>query len=136
MDHYLEYEVRAGGNVPGGLPRLRLPVLSPIWQGMALRLEYADGAVQTLVGWCGPGEGGLCEVQVFWTRHEAQGPVVCLAIGGDAGLRELTASGGSETARGLPFLALADSLIPPEVLAVIGPRPPSVAAPPAALLLS
>jgi hypothetical protein len=49
---------------------------------------------------------------------------VCLAVGGEAGLRLLMPQKEDEASRGLAFLALAESLIPPEVLAVIGPPPP------------
>jgi hypothetical protein len=94
--HDLEYKVIPGHNVPQGLPRLRLAVLSAVWRGAALRLEYPDGEVQTLVGWSGPGEGGPCELRVFWTQPGPEGPAV----------------------------ALADSLIPPAVRQVIGPPPP------------
>jgi hypothetical protein len=117
MKYWLEYEIEPGENVPQGLPRQRLPVLSSIWRGEALRLEYPDGEIHTLVGWSGPGEGGPCELRVFWTRHQPEAPAVCLAIGGDAGLRNYA------PARGLPFLALAEGLIPKEVLKTIGPRP-------------
>ena len=123
MKHFLEYEVRDSGNVPGGLPRLKLPVLSPIWCGQALHLKYPDGEVHTLVGWRGPEEGAPGELRVFWTRHHSSGPPVCLAIGGDAGLRDLGPAGEAASFRGLPFLALAESLIPLEVLKVIGPLP-------------
>jgi hypothetical protein len=68
-------------------------------------------------------------VQVFWTRQDPGGPPVCLAIGGDAGLLAVLYDGQRETARGLAFLALAASLIPGDVLAVIGPPPPQEAAP-------
>ena len=123
MEMFLEYEVSNCRNVPGGLPRLKLPVLSPIWRGAALHLEYPDGEVHTLVGWWGPEEGGPGELQVFWTRHQPSGPPVCLAIGGDGGLRDLWPAAGTAPLRGLPFLALAESLIPMEVLKVIGPPP-------------
>jgi hypothetical protein len=119
----LEYEVMAGENLPEGLPRQRLVVLSPIWHGPSLHLEYPDGEVEILVG---RGEGGQpCDVQVFWTRKDPQGPPVCLAIGGQAGLRLLMTAEGGKSSRGLALLALAESLIPPEVLAVIGPPPPA-----------
>lgn len=123
MTHFLEYEVQPGDNVPQGLPRLRLPVLSSIWQGPALPLEYADGEVHTLVGWGGTGPGGPCDLQVFWTRHQPDGPAVCLVIGGEAGLRDTWWGEAGETTAGLPFLALAASLIPSAVLQVIGPPP-------------
>jgi hypothetical protein len=136
MVSFIEYEVRAGANVPGGLPPQRLAVLSPVWRATALSLEYPDGEVLTLVGWDGPGAGGPCEVQVFWTRHRPSGPAVCLAIGGDAGLRQLKAPGDGEPSAGLPFLALAQGLIPPQILRVIGPRPePEEEKPPPLLLL-
>jgi len=116
----LEYEVKPGKNLPEGLPRQLLVVLSPIWRGPALDLEYPDGEVEVLVG---RREGGQpCDVQVFWTRKDSEGPPVCLAIGGKGGLRLLRGKGG-EASRGLAFLGLAESLIPPEVLAVIGPPP-------------
>jgi hypothetical protein len=119
----LEYEVRPCGNVPAGLPTQRLTVLSPVWLGPSLRLEFPDGEVRTLVGWTGPGAGKPCELRVFWTRHEPSGPAVCLAIGGDAGVREVTTPESGAAAGGLPFLALAASLIPAVVLEVIGPEP-------------
>jgi hypothetical protein len=129
MRHDLEYEVTPGNNVPQGLPRLRLAVLSAVWRGAALRLEYPDGEVQTLVGWSGPGAGGHCELRVFWTRARPEGPAVALAIGGNAGLRLVAPGARGNRARGLPFLALADSLIPPAVRQVIGPPPAPEAKP-------
>jgi hypothetical protein len=123
MRHDLEYEVMPGHNVPQGLPRLRLAVLSAVWRGAALRLEYPDGEVHTLVGWSGAGEGEPCELRVFWTRPRPDGPAVALAIGGDAGLRLSAPGARGDRARGLPFMALADSLIPPAVRQVIGPPP-------------
>jgi hypothetical protein len=121
LRYLLEYEVKPGENLPGGLPRQRLVVLSPIWRGPALHLEYPDGEVEILVG--RRESGKPCDLQVFWTRENPQGPAVCLAIGGNAGLRLLSGEEGGAASRGLAFLALAESLIPPEVLAVIGPRP-------------
>jgi len=118
---FLDYEVKPGENLPGGLPRLRLAVLSPVWRGPALHLEYPGGDLETIVGWTGKGEPG--EVQVFWTWEAPGGPAVCLAIGGDAGLRASIRQGDREESRGLAFLALAESLIPPEVRAVVGPPP-------------
>lgn len=123
MTRFIEYEVKPGADVPAGLPRQRLIVLSPVWRGASLELEYPDGQRHTLVGWCGPGAGEHGEVQVFWTRHEPRGPAVCLVIGGDAGLKEYPPPESGEPPRGLPFLALAESLIPADVLEVIGPRP-------------
>lgn len=113
----LEYEVTPGGNVAEGLPRLGLEVLSPIWRGETLVLDYPDGESHTLVGWQGSGGGGPCPLRVFWTRQRIGAPAVCLAIGGDAGLRNATSG------QGLPFLALAARMIPRQVMEVIGPRP-------------
>src|SRR4030042_3484460 len=87
--HDLEYEVTPGKNVPQGLRRLRLAVLSAVWRGAALRLEYPDGEVHTLVGWSGPGAGGPCELRVFWTRPGPGGPAGALAIGGGGGGRQV-----------------------------------------------
>jgi hypothetical protein len=123
----LEYAVKSGENLPEGLPRLRLAVLSPIWRGPVLDIEYPDGDTETL--WGRTVRGEPCEVRVFWTRENPRGPAVCLAIGGDGGLRAVLSDGVAETSRGLAFLALAESLIPREVLAVIGPPPPVETAP-------
>ena len=130
MNQYLEYEVRPGSNVPQGLPRQRLPVLSPMWRGPALTLEYPDGEVRTLVGWSGSAPGESCDLKIFWTRHGVTGPAVVLAIGGDAGVRHV----GPGAAQGLPFMALAASMIPAEVLNVIGPGPESEPTPPRLLI--
>ena len=54
---------------------------------------------------------------------------MALAIGGDAGVRHFGPGAVDDTARGLPFLALAESMIPAEVLEVIGPPPESARAP-------
>ena len=124
MKNFLEYEVHACANVPAGLPRQRLAVLSPIWRGHELRLEYPDFTVHLLQGWCGPEPGEPCDLQVFWTRPQPQGPAVCLALGGNHGLRVLDPGKTDAAASGYPFLALAESLIPLEVLEVIGPAPP------------
>lgn len=134
MDQYLEYEVRPGSNVPQGLSRQRLPVLSPIWGGPALTLEYPDGEVRTLVGWSGSAPGESCGLKVFWTRHEPTAPAVALAIGGDAGVRNFGPGDAAGFAPGLPFMALADSMIPAEVLEVIGPGPESEPTPPLLLI--
>ena len=133
MTAFLDYEVAPGDNVPGGLPRLRLPVLSPIWRGPALHLEYPGGHRHTVIGWSVAGGGVPCGVLVFWTRHQPQGPAVCLAIGGDGGLKDLGAEGVPEAPRALPFLALAEGLIPAEVREVIG-APPPLTLPPLLLL--
>ncbi len=134
MIPFLEYEVCPGANVPSGLPRQHLSVLSPIWRGPALSLEYPDGEVHNLRGWTGSGPGGPCDLQVFWTRHRPGAPAVCLAIGGDAGVRLDLPRDSQEPTRGLPFLALAESMIPAKVRAVIGSRPEPEE--PAPLLLS
>ncbi len=116
-----------GENLPGGLPRQSLLVLSPVWRGPALVIEYPDGDTETLRGMTENGE--TCEVRVFWTSESPDGPAVCLAIGGDGGLRAVLSHGVTETFRGLALLALAESLIPREVLAVIGPPPPGETGP-------
>jgi hypothetical protein len=124
MKSFLEYEVSPCANVPAGLPRQRLAVLSPIWRGEIVLLAYPDGTVYSLRGVSGPESGAPADLRIFWTRHQPQGPAVCLAIGGDHGLRVLNLADPDAAAQGHPFLALAESLIPPEVLAVIGPAPP------------
>jgi hypothetical protein len=123
MQYIIEYEVIPSDNVPEGMARLELTVMSPVWRGLSMELEYPDGEVRTLVGWSGSGAGRPAELQVFWTRHEPGAPAVCLAIGGDAGVRDLGMPEGEEAPQGKPFLALAPSLIPAEVLEVIGPPP-------------
>ncbi len=60
-------------------------------------------------------------------------PAVALAIGGDAGVRHL-GLWRRRSAQGLPFMALAASMIPAEVLNVIGPAPESEPAPPLLLI--
>ena len=127
LKYVLDYEVTPGDNLPGGLPRQSLVVLSPLWRGPTLAIEYPDGDTETL--WGRTARGEPCEVRVFWTRQDPRRPAVCLAIGGDAGLLAVLHDGARETSRGLAFLALAASLIPGEVLAVIGPPPPQEAAP-------
>jgi hypothetical protein len=122
LKYLLPYEVKPGDQLPGGLPPQSLAVLSPVWRGPTLAIEYPDGAVETLTGRTATGEPG--DVRVFWTRESPRGPAVCLAIGGDGGLLAVLREGAGETVRGRAFLALAASLIPPEVLAVIGPAPP------------
>jgi|UniRef100_A0A7V6A2K2 hypothetical protein len=117
----LAYEVQPGENLPEGLPRQSLLVLSPVWRGPVLRIEYPDGDTETVEGRTKSGKP--CEVQVFWTRRDPGGPAVCLAIGGDGGLFAVLSSGVTATSRGLALLALAESLIPGEILAVIGPPP-------------
>ena len=123
MDKYLDYEIRPCANVPGGLPRQRLAVLSPIWRGGALRLEYPDDTVHFLRACSEPDSEAPGELQVFWTRHHPEAPAVCLALGGDCGLVVLDSGETGDEVQGHPFLALAEGLIPPEVLAVIGPPP-------------
>jgi hypothetical protein len=130
MSAFLEYEVKPGSNVAQGLPRQRLAVLSPIWRGPGLTLKYPDEEVYTLVGWSGSAPGRPCDLKVFWTRHEPTAPAVALAIGGDAGVRHI----GAGAAQGLPFLALADSMIPALVREVIGWRPEPETKPPLLLV--
>ena len=134
MRQYLAYEVKPGNNVAQGLPRQHLAVLSPIWQGRGLTLEYPDGEVYTLVGWSGPDPGSPCGLQVFWTRHTASAPAVALAIGGDAGVRLFGSGNGEAAGQGFPFLALADSMIPAAVREVIGPPPTPAPQPPLLLM--
>jgi hypothetical protein len=134
MNHYLEYEVKPGSNVAQGLPRQRLAVLSPIWRGPSLTLEYPDGEVHTLVGWSGSAPGAPCDLSVFWTRPDPTAPAVALAIGGDGGVRHFGSDAGLDTGRRLPFLALVDSMIPAEVLEVIGPAPGPEPKPPRLLM--
>jgi hypothetical protein len=134
MCGFLEYEVKPGSNVAQGLPRQRLAVLSPIWRGPALALEYPDGEIHTLVGWSGSAPGGPCDLQVFWTRQEPSGPAVALAIGGNAGVRYFAADAADAAAQGLPFLALADSMVPPLVREIIGPPPEPEPRPPLLLI--
>ena len=134
MDQYLEYEVRPGSNVPQGLPRQRLAVLSPIWRAPALTLEYPHGEVRTLVGWSGSAPGAPCDLKIFWTRHTIAAPAVALAIGGDAGVRHCGPGDGDDASQGFPFMALAQRLIPVEVLSVIGPPPESAPTPPLLLI--
>ncbi len=119
----MEYEVKPGSNVAQGLPRQHLAVLSPVWRAPALTLEYPDGEVYTLVGWSGSAPGAPCDLKVFWTRHEPTAPAVALSVGGDAGVRQYGPGDGDDASQGFPFMALAHSMIPPEVLLVIGPPP-------------
>ena len=125
MQYSIDYEVIPSGNVPDGMVRLELTVLSPIWRGPSVELEFPDGEVHTLVGWSGSGTGHPAELRVFWTSHEPGGPSVCLTIGGDAGVRDLGPAGGVGFPQGRPFLALAESLIPQQIRKVIGPPPPA-----------
>jgi hypothetical protein len=127
MHYIIEYEVISCGNVPHGMARVSLTVLSPVWRGLSLELEYPDGEVRTLVGWRGAGAGEPAELRAFWTRRQPGEPPVCLVIGGDAGLRDLGPAGGAGFPQGRPFLGLAESMIPLEVLEVIGPPPVSEA---------
>lgn len=133
MKEFLEYEVKPGSNVPPGLPRQRLAVLSPVWRGPALTLEYPDGEIYTLVGWSGSAPGVPCDLQVFWTRPEPDAPAVALAIGGDAGVRHCGSGDADDASQGFPFMALAQNMIPAAVLKVIGP-PPEPEPPPLRLL--
>ncbi len=122
MQARLSYLVLPCRNVPGGLARQEFLVLSPIWRGPSLALVYPDGEVHTLTG--RQRTGKPCDLRVFWTRHRPGAPAVCLAIGGTGGVREAGPPEKLQPPVGRPFLALAESLIPAEVLAVIGPPPP------------
>jgi hypothetical protein len=123
---YLYYHVRPHEQLPAGMRPLTLTVLSPIWQGPEVTIIYPDGWRQTLIGW--NADGTLGSLRIFWTQAPEPGPTVCLAIGGDGGLRVSDAAAGNR--HGLPFgparplLALAASLIPAAVAAIIGPAPP------------
>jgi hypothetical protein len=134
MERFLEYIVQPGSNVPQGLPRQRLAVLSPIWRAPALTLTYPDGEVHTLMGWSGAAPGASCDLRVFWTRHTPAAPAVALAIGGDAGVRLFSPGLADDTPQGFPFMALAPSLIPAAVMEVIGPPPEPEPAPPLLLV--
>lgn len=127
---FIEYQVDPNPNVPEGMALTRLPVLSPRWQGAELTIRFPDGEEQLLIGWSTAQGGSPADLQIFWTQHEAGAPLVCLAIGGDAGLRALSSPGEARPETmdvppgwGYPLLALAESLIPAEVLEVIGPAP-------------
>lgn len=127
---YLEYEVLPNANVPAGMVATIFAVLSPVWRGQALTIVYPDGTEQVLVGITAT--GASCDLKVFWSRATEHGPLVCLVLGGSGGIRLLEARPGVALVRdsqvqgeGKPLLALADSLIPPAVLAVIGPKPPA-----------
>ncbi|MFZ5453403.1 MAG: hypothetical protein ACOZF2_16210 [Thermodesulfobacteriota bacterium] len=123
MCKFIDYEIQPCANVPDGLPRQRLVALSPIWRGRSLRLEYPDGTVQVLKGCSGTDPERFGELRVFWTRHQSQAPAVCLVLGGDQGLVGLDSGETGAVRQSHPFLALAESLIPAEVLAVVGPPP-------------
>jgi len=117
----LSYRVLPCRNVPQGMARQEFLVLSPIWRGATLTIVFPDGTEHILTG--RERTGRPCELRVFWTRHHPQGPAVCLVIGGTGGIRETGPPESRQPPRGRPFLCLADSLIPEEVLMVIGPRP-------------
>lgn len=121
MQTLLPYRVLPCRNVPGGMARQEFLVLSPIWRGPSLTIRFPDGMELILTG--RQRTGRPCELRVFWTRHQPQAPAVCLVIGGTGGIRESGAAGSGQSSRGRPFLCLAESLIPKEVLAVIGPQP-------------
>jgi hypothetical protein len=123
-----------GATCPRGLPRQRLAVLSPIWRGPVLTLEYPDGEVHTLKGWSGEAPGAPFDLRVFWTRPEPTAPATALAIGGDAGVRLFAPGAADNAAQGFPFLALAPSMIPAAVLNVIGPPPEPEPVPPLLLV--
>jgi hypothetical protein len=122
---YLYYQVRPNKSLPAGMGPVTLTILSPVWQGPALTIVYPDGFQQTLIGWTTA--GFPCGLKIFWTQAEEGGPTVCLAIGGDGGVRLLEAKEVNRhdlpSGPARPFLALATSLIPAAVTAVIGPAP-------------
>ncbi len=62
-----------------------LAVLSPVWQGPEITIVYPDGWQQTLIGWTAAGSPS--DLRIFWTQAPEPGPTVCLAIGGDGGVR-------------------------------------------------
>ena len=123
---YLYYHVRPHEKLPAGMRPLTLTVLSPVWQGPRITIIYPDGWRQTLMGWTAAGTPD--DLRIFWTQGPKAGPTVCLAIGGDGGV--LVVDGtvmkwhDLPPGPGRPFLALAESLIPADVAAVIGPAPP------------
>ncbi len=122
---YLWYQVQPHEHLPEGMAALTLTVLSPIWQGGEITVVFPDGWVQTLSGRTAAGRP--CDLRVFWTEAAVGGPPVCLAIGGDGGIRLLEQPGDGPRTEAFtsvrPLLALAPSLIPEPVLAVIGPEP-------------
>ena len=122
LKYLLPYEVKPGENLPGGLPPQSLVVLSPVWRGLALVVEYPDGDTETLSGLTLSGEP--CEVRGLLDPGEPPGPGRLPGHRRGSGLLAVLSDGLRETSRGRAFLALAASLIPPEVLAVIGPPPP------------
>jgi len=122
---YLWYEVQPSEHLPAGMAAVTLTVLSPVWQGAELTIDFPDGWQQTLSGRTAAGRP--CDLRVFWTEAATGGPPVCLAIGGDGGLhlREGYPGdfAGPQTAAVRPFLGLATALIPRAVRRVIGPEP-------------
>jgi hypothetical protein len=121
MQTLMAYRVLPCRNVPTGMARQEFLVLSPIWRGATLTIRFPDGVELLLTG--RQRTGRPCDLRVFWTRHQPQAPAVCLVIGGTGGIRETGPPGSGQPSRGRPFLCLAESLIPEEVLAVIGPQP-------------
>jgi hypothetical protein len=123
---YLYYHVRPHDRLPAGMRPLTLTVLSPVWQGPGVRIVYPDGWRQILMGLTAAGAPD--DLRIFWTQGPEAGPTVCLAIGGDGGV--ILVDGTVMKLQDLPpgparpFLALAKSVIPANVAAVIGPAPP------------
>jgi hypothetical protein len=103
-----------------------LVILSPVWQGHEITITYPDGWQQTLIGWTADGFPG--DLKIFWTQAPEAGPTVCLAIGEDGGIGIMESDKVNRSSLSpdlvRPFLALATSLIPANVLAIIGPAPP------------
>ncbi len=130
---YIDCRVRPNANVPAGMAPVRLEVLSPCWRGEGLIIRFPQGDEYFLTGWATAGGGAECGLTIFWTRPEECGPAVCMALGGDGGVKmapwEIATGPDWSRAAGYPLLALAESVIPPEVRKVVGPAP-EVAAPP------
>jgi hypothetical protein len=123
---FLYYHVLPHEHLPAGMRPITLTILSPVWQGPELTIVYPDGWQQTLIGWTAG--GSPCDLKIFWTQSPEGGPTVCLAIGGNGGVRFWERGQFSRQylppGPARPLLALAASLIPAIVSAVIGPAPP------------
>jgi hypothetical protein len=123
---FLSYHVQPHKHLPAAMAPINLTVLSPIWQGPEITIVYPDGWRQTLIGWTA--SSTPCDLKIFWTQAPEAGPTVCLAVGGNGGIRVLDTAKGNRQALppgpARPLLALATSLIPAAVAAVVGPAPP------------
>ncbi|MGQ9921331.1 MAG: hypothetical protein ACUVRZ_08370 [Desulfobacca sp.] len=122
---YLWYQVQPSEELPAGMAAVTLTVLSPIWQGVELTIDFPDGWRQILRGRTAAGRS--CALRVFWSEVVSGGPPVCLAIGGDGGLQLREGYQGAparqQTTSVRPLLGLATALIPSGVRQVIGPEP-------------